>query len=195
MDTNTQSGRPSLLRQILGAIGGAAVALLLYQAYSVSAPAITAWLMVPQSQIDAKHPGDVRVNGETDAYTYDRIAAKAEEIYRRFAAEPAPRAAVFPQGIEVTQPLPQRSSASALSTEQTEEGAAVREQIAAPPPEGSSSSQDFAPPPVPLPPPQTQTPIVASLAGSELPQSGVGTAAAAIMALGATAMARKRRAK
>jgi len=112
METNN-TRRPSLWKQLLGAVGGAAIALLLYQAYKVSAPIVTAWLVVPQSQIDAEHPGATRVNAEVSDYEFDRLTAKAREIYERFAAEQGPQANVLPGGIEVTQPTPISSSSIA----------------------------------------------------------------------------------
>jgi len=211
METNTTTRRPSLFKQLLGAVGGAAIALVIYQGYSFTAPVLTAWLVAPQSQIAAKHPGEASANQKLDDYTQNRVAARAQEIYQRFAADPAPQATVLPGGIEVTQPLAQQASSgavgeatvqSSVSSEGTLAGASSSASTVEP--EASSSSSVFSEE-APLPVPE-ETAIAASssrsiaavqrtakLAGKRLPQSGVGTALAAIMALGATAVVRRRK--
>jgi|GEM_PF-2043113 len=214
MDTNTPSQRPSLFKQLLGAVGGAAIALVIYQGYSITAPVLTAWLVAPQSQIAAEHPGAVRVNQDVDEYTYNRVAARAQEIYQRFAAEPGPQAAVLPEGIEVTQPAQEvASSVPFVDSAQEPEASSVPEQeVVAPvvkePTETASSSAETEV----ITEKETVVPAVqeeadaaesarvqvaqaraSKLAGKNLPQSGVGTAVAVIMALGATAVVRRRK--
>jgi len=193
METNN-TRRPSLWKQLLGAVGGAAIALLLYQAYKVSAPIVTAWLVVPQSQIDAEHPGATRVNAEVSDYEFDRLTAKAREIYERFAAEQGPQANVLPGGIEVTQPTPISSSSiarvdledlvassssaafSAMAVETASSSVMAQEEQVVLATESASSARVRA-----------DTQLQAKLAGESLPSSGIGTTLAAALALGAAA--------
>ncbi|ALM10385.1 MAG TPA: hypothetical protein DEB30_01760 [Candidatus Peribacter riflensis] len=193
METNN-TRRPSLWKQLLGAVGGAAIALLLYQAYKVSAPIVTAWLVVPQSQIDAEHPGATRVNAEVSDYEFDRLTAKAREIYERFAAEQGPQANVLPGGIEVTQPTPISSSSiarvdledlvassssaafSAMAVETASSSVMAQAEQVVLATESASSARVRA-----------DTQLQAKLAGESLPSSGIGTTLAAALALGAAA--------
>lgn len=205
METNTDPKRPSLLKQLLGAVGGAAIALLLYQGYKIGAPVVTAWLVVPQSQIAAEHPGSVRVDGVVSDYEYNRLAAKAKEIYQRFAAEQGPQAAISRQGIEVTQPLEASSSSIArvdledlVAQASVESSSSVSS--AASSMEASSSVSSVSPAVA-----ETQsadaassarsraeTQLQAKLAGKNLPSSGIGTTLAAAMALGAAVILRRK---
>lgn len=76
-----------LWKQLVGAMAGAGLALVLYGGYSVSAPVLTAWLIAPQSQIDAKHPGGVRSNDTMGDIQYKRFVSRSQEIYSHLAAE------------------------------------------------------------------------------------------------------------
>lgn len=202
METNTPSKRPSLFKQLLGAVGGAAIALVLYQGYKVGSPVVTAWLVAPQSQIDAAHPGTVRANREVSEYEFSRLTAKAQEIYKRFAAEPGPQAEISRTGIEVTQPfaassssiahvdladLTAQSSASSLaasSSASSEAAVSSVSSIAVEPLVADAASSARA---------RAEPQLQAKLAGKNLPSSGIGTSLAAAAAFGAAMALRKKR--
>lgn len=208
METNTESRRPSLLKQLLGAVGGAAVALLLYQGYKVGSPIVTAWLVTPQSQIDADHPGSIRLNSEVSEYEYNRLAAKAREIYQRFSADPAPKAELSRTGIEVTQPLAAHSSSIArVDLENLVAQSAVSSSSSSlvSSEASSSSSSSFSSSLASIPAEtvvsdaassaraRAEARLQAKLAGEQLPSSGIGTSLVAAMALGTAAFLRKKR--
>ncbi len=196
MDTNTQSKRPSLMKQLLGAVSGAAIALLLYQAYKISAPVITAWLVAPQSQIAAEHPGSVRVNDEIGEYQFNRIAARAKEIYERFAAEPGPQVAVTSEGIEVAQPLTSSSSSiayvdiNAVMPQEVDEAASSAASVEM---VSSSSEKIEAADAASSMRARSETQMQAKLAGGNLPSSGIGTTLVAAAAFGAAILTRQKR--
>jgi len=199
METNNQPKRPSLLKQLLGAAGGATVALLLYQGYEIGAPVVTAWLIVPQSQIDADHPGAVRANREISEYEFNRLAAKAKEIYQRFAAEPLPQAELSRTGIEVTQPLAAhsssiahvdledlvaRSSVSSTSSEASSSSSLSDSSVPAETVVADTASSARA---------RAETRLQAKLADKNLPRSGIGTSLVAAVAFGTATLLRKKR--
>jgi len=209
METNTEPRRPSLLKQLLGAVGGAALALLLYQGYKVGSPVVTAWLVTPQSQIDADHPGSVRLNSEVSEYEYNRLAARAREIYQRFSADPAPKAELSRTGIEVTQPSVAHSSSVArvdlenLVAQQSAVSSSSSSLVYAEESSSSSSSFAFSASSISV---EMVTADVASsararaearlqakLAGENLPSSGIGTSLVAAVALGSAAFLRRKR--
>ncbi|MFH1443984.1 MAG: hypothetical protein ABIG34_01170 [Candidatus Peregrinibacteria bacterium] len=195
MDTNTEPRKPSLLKQLLGAVGGAAVALLLYQAYKISAPVITAWIVTPQSQIAAEHPGSVRVNEAVSEYQFNRIAARAKEIYQRFSAEQGPQVAITPKGIEVTQPLAESSSSIAhidvvAVMPQAMASASSVEPATVPFSSSSSSEEINADAASSM---RTRSEMQAKLAGENLPSSGIGTTLAAAVAFGSAMFLLKKR--
>ncbi|MDD4287043.1 MAG: hypothetical protein PHO20_00570 [Candidatus Peribacteraceae bacterium] len=203
METNNQPKRPSLLKQLLGAAGGAAVALLLYQGYEIGAPVVTAWLIVPQSQIDADHPGAVRANREISEYEFNRLAAKAKEIYQRFAAEPLPQAELSRTGIEVTQPLAAHSSSIArVDLEDLVARSSVSSASSSVSSEASSSSS-LSGSSVPAEMvvadaassarARAETRLQAKLADKNLPSSGIGTSLVAAIAFGTATLLRKKR--
>jgi len=66
--------RHPLLRQFLGAIGGAAIALLLYEAYALAAPPLETALFHNSASSEAK-----MIKEETQSNRLDRIAALARE--------------------------------------------------------------------------------------------------------------------
>ncbi|MFH0851835.1 MAG: hypothetical protein V1876_03745 [Candidatus Peregrinibacteria bacterium] len=209
METNTEPKRPSLFRQLLGAAGGAAVALLLYQGYTIGAPVVTAWLVAPQSQIDANHPGAVRANREVSDYEFNRLAARAKEIYQRFAAESGPQAEISRTGIEVTQPLAASSSSiahvdladlvaqsSVSSLPSSGQASSFPIPISS---EASSSSVSSLPAETAVADAASsarahaEAQLQARLAGKKLPNSGIGATLAAALAFGAATILRKKR--
>ncbi|MDD5041099.1 MAG: hypothetical protein PHX87_00245 [Candidatus Peribacteraceae bacterium] len=206
METNNEPKRPSLLKQLLGAAGGAAVALLLYQGYKIGAPVVTAWLVAPQSQISADHPGAVRANREVSEYEFNRLAAKAKEIYKKFAAEPGPQAEISRTGIEVTQPAAAQSSSIAhvdladlVAVQQSSASSIVSSAVSLAASSGVSfssvSSIVAEPVAVAASSARARAEIQAQskLAGTKLPNSGIGTTLAAALAFGAAAVLRKKR--
>lgn len=211
METNTEPRRPSLLKQLLGAAGGAALALLLYQGYKVGSPVVTAWLVAPQSQIDADHPGSVRLNSEVSEYEYNRLAARAREIYQRFSADPAPKAELSRTGIEVTQPSAAHSSSVArvdlenLVAQQSAVSSSSSSLVSSEESFSSSSSFAFASSSSSIPVEmvtadaassaraRAEARLQAKLAGENLPSSGIGTSLVAAVALGTAAVLRRKR--
>ncbi|MDO8468636.1 MAG: hypothetical protein Q7S29_02655 [Candidatus Peribacter sp.] len=205
METNTEPKRPSLLKQLLGAMGGAAIALLLYQGYKIGAPVVTAWLVAPQSQISADHPGAVRANREVSAYEFNRLAAKAKEIYQRFSAEPGPQATISQTGIEVTQPLMAHSSSVAradladLVAAQITASSSSAASLSSSASSEASSSSAYSIPAEPVVADaassarvRAETQLQAKLAGNKLPSSGIGTSLVAAVAFGTAALLRKK---
>lgn len=94
-------------KQILGALAGAGVALVLYGGYATTAPHLQAWLIAPQTQINAVQPGSATVNddGISDV-KYKRFVARSQEIYTRFAADGAPPPLEQDHHIDVPGPTP-----------------------------------------------------------------------------------------
>lgn len=209
METNTEPKRPSLFKQLLGAAGGAVVALLLYQGYKIGAPVVTAWLVVPQSQISADHPGAVRANREVSAYEFNRLTAKAKEIYQRFAAEPGPQAEISRTGIEVTQPSAAHSSSIAhVDLENLIAQSSVPSSTSSSFASSSSAASSEAPSSssissIPIETAiadtassaraRAETQLQAKLAGTKLPSSGIGATFAAALAFGAATVLRRKR--
>lgn len=207
METNTETKRPSLFKQLLGAAGGAAIALVLYEGYTLGAPIVTAWLVTPQSQIDAQHPATVRVDGTVSEYEFNRMAAKAKEIYQKFSAEPQPKAEISATGIEVTQPSQtQSSSIQRVDLDRLVAQAQVSSSSSASPVSSassvssvsfassiSSSSRSVSVVSDAASSARSRAQEQAKLAGSKLPNSGIGTTVAAIGALAGTAFLRRRK--
>jgi hypothetical protein len=164
---------------------GAGIAFVLYQGYRVTSSALSGWTIAPQSQIENPKTGTAAVAAleAVDQRKINRLAARASEIYERFAAEgqlPAqqvddrwrvpdtvaeeiPPAPSFPLPSE---PLP--------STEVYVE--------ALPPVEGTGSSS-----PVPVPtisqderPTEEEQPQ--EISGDSLPQSGIGLTLGVVLA-------------
>ncbi|MDD4628732.1 MAG: hypothetical protein PHE68_05060 [Candidatus Peribacteraceae bacterium] len=124
-------------KQILGALAGAGVALVLYGGYATTAPHLQAWLIAPQSQIDAVQPGSATVNSVGISETkYNRFVARSQEIYTRFAADNAPLPLRQDHALDVPAPSPVAPSA-----------------LPPPPPTGTGGSlvkvrtEDVTPPP------------------------------------------------
>lgn len=204
--------RPPLWKQLLGAVLGAGVALLLYEGYSVASPVLTAWVVAPQSQIRAEHPGAVRVNEQVGEYSFNRMAARAKEIYQRFAAEQAPKAAITRQGIEVTQPLPTSSSSSiafvditglpsssssmSSSSETVSSSSEASEEVqivAVTSTEGYASSASSRATSLSSDGSRAVLAQTEKLAGKKLPSSGLTTTLAAAIAFGAAAGLRRKK--
>jgi len=94
-------------KQILGAIVGAGAALALYGGYTTAAPHLQAWLIAPQTQVDALQPGSARVSYEGISETkYKRFVARSQEIYTRFSADGAPAPLRQNNQIDVPAPTP-----------------------------------------------------------------------------------------
>lgn len=91
----TNSNRPSLLKQLIGAIAGGTIALALYYGYEFTAPKITAWLTVPVPQEEkGEQPrqadaGAVRVASDDESEEkYKRLASRTKRIAQDLS-EPA----------------------------------------------------------------------------------------------------------
>lgn len=195
MDTHLSPKRPSLLKQALGAAAGAVIALLLYQGYKMGAPVVTAWLVVPQSQIIADHPGTVRANQAVGVRDYNRLAAKANEIYKSFAEEPGPTAVRTRKGIEVSQPLlAQASSVARVDLEDLQARSSVASSFASAASSAAlSASASFGhASSLAGAVSDAAAQANAKLAGAKLPNSGLGMSLAVLLA-GCAAIAMKKK--
>lgn len=80
------SGRPPVWKQILGAVIGGTMGLLIYTGYKSGKPAIEAWLTIPQSTLT--NPSDEGATINDSSYDPDkaqRIKTRAKKIERVFS--------------------------------------------------------------------------------------------------------------
>lgn len=168
MNTNL----PSLWKQLLGALAGAGVALLLYGGYSTVAPHLTAWVVAPQAYIDARQPGGVRTNSQVSDYEYSRFVARSQAIYRQFGAAPAQASASSQTAVAaIPAPPPPVAAGTGTATQ-----VRVRERM----------ERIQAPAPVVMPPERAD----------QLPGSGIGVwLGIALAGLGAAGLMVRRRMK
>ena len=174
-DTNTDD-RPSLGKQILGAVVGASVALLLYQGYQVSSGSISAWLTAPQAQIAAKKTGTAALAVDLiDTKKYDHIVARASEIYQQFSPdEPGkPAEKIDHQWVVPDSGVALNPSVIPSSSPATEAATPEAEPISSPLPEEKSSSSSSPAQPIPAKMPQYAE-VQRRPVGKKLPKSGIG---------------------
>jgi|SRR3989338_3622825 len=91
-ETNTpilpdEPTRPPLWKQLLGALGGAAIALALYSSYEAASPSLAAWLSIPK-ETPRSDTGDVAVPGSASEEMKKRIASRARAIAEEFSERP-----------------------------------------------------------------------------------------------------------
>lgn len=80
--------KPTLFKQLLGALGGALVALVLFAGYRVAKPVLTTWLTVPLSRIESTATGALRLADETlEVERRDRMENRARQIAVMFSDE------------------------------------------------------------------------------------------------------------
>lgn len=98
--------KPSILKQVTGAIVGGTIALVAYYAYDLGAPVVTAWLIQPGYEAELGH--STIADRDTDSTDARRIQAQA----RRIAANTRP----VPEYSQYTPPSVSSSSSSAPSS-------------------------------------------------------------------------------
>lgn len=164
--------KPSLLKQILGAVVGGAVGLGFYGAYKYASPLVTAWLSIPQRFDTSIAQNEVRMaDGTVDPSEEAHFQTRAQEIAAQFGANYA-KYQVSPSAPEVKEaevPMPEESQETAVSVSVALEPVTIAKPtwFAAPHEQAKESESD----------------IVASVAhegAPELPSSGFG-----ILGLGA----------
>ncbi len=73
------TNKPSLLRQLIGAVVGSAIALAGYYSFKFATPIVTAYVTLPPAE--RQHDlGDVRVNGDMSETQLARQAARNERL-------------------------------------------------------------------------------------------------------------------
>lgn len=92
------SAKPSLLKQLLGAVVGMTAALALYMAYKTAAPVVTAYILPPGVTDPSMIPQGVNTAAEMsdDSEKYQRIGARTREIAERLGAAAEESEAVAP---------------------------------------------------------------------------------------------------
>ena len=169
------SKRPPLWKQLVGGIGGAVVALALYQAYVVASPAILAAVVAP-----ATGQGGAGVD-------------QASSSSSSSAGTDAKDAQIAAQARALAQQLIQQEAGGSASSSAAASSASVGAVLHFAADAGASSSARSLPA---LAAPETfhhGAPLVAS-AASTLPQSGVGDLAFGLaLAFAATALIQRRR--
>lgn len=80
------SGRPPVWKQILGAVIGGSLGLVVYTGYQSGKPAIEAWLTIPQSTLtNPSEEGTTLSDTDRDPEVNARFKARALEIERAFS--------------------------------------------------------------------------------------------------------------
>ena len=163
--------RAPLWKQLLGAVIGGSLALVIYSGYKFVGPKITAWMYTPQSLIDTKSDDALRV-AETDLpdAELERMEHRQAGIAQRYA-KPGTKAAAG-QTPKTMEPEKDPWGATVKEWEKLE-----ADLLAEPEPEPAP----MPPPPEPVMElPEDSMPIDSSDA---LPDSGIGTWIAALVAL------------
>lgn len=176
-----ESNKPSIAKQITGAVVGSAVALALYYSYEFAAPTVTAWVTLPSGE--RQHDlGDARV-ADTDATQTEilRIQSRNREVAERMeGADPADYK-LEQNTWDTNWPAANTQQASSATSAQSSAPAAVRQ---------DDGWQDFIRDPAPVVQEVHQAApaqVTVRSAAPTLPDSGFGAIAAAVAAVGATA--------
>lgn len=207
--------KPSLLKQALGALAGAGVALAVYGIYSISAPHIQAYVLTPQSWLPERSEEDVAFNDENvDPEVAKRIVARTKEI---MAANTEPQDSRYMDDGQAIRRYPVEGAVrvAARATSSAASSAHTAAPISEPPsqeevqnrwdnlqPEGGTPMVNESTPqpeiPAYIPPPTP--PVVASV--SEMPQtppnlssSGLGLTAILGAAFGGALVRRRKNSK
>ena len=80
------SNKPSLLKQIAGAVIGGSLGLLIYSGYQVTSPAVTAWLTIPQKNLASNGQGARLSKRDNTGRAASHFEARAKEIAQDFGA-------------------------------------------------------------------------------------------------------------
>lgn len=187
----TNTNKPSLLRQLMGAAVGSIVALALYYSYKVATPLVTAYVTLPPAE--RQHDlGDVHVNADVS----DEQRARMESRNQRLA-----------ESIQANQPQPSLTDIEPNDAWKDNWAPDVLEQTAEPihtsAPEQSvvdedDGWEDFLRDAAPAAKEETEKPpVVAQLhsGAPSLPDSGFGVVALMVSACGAALGVRKTRKK
>jgi hypothetical protein len=82
---NPMSNRPSLWRQLLGAVIGGGLGLGVYMAYQTAEPHFTAWTSIPQKWVQSvTGEGSAIADRDRSTKTQERFASRAREIAQKF---------------------------------------------------------------------------------------------------------------
>ena len=80
------SNRPSLIKQLVGAVIGGSLGLLVYTAYEHSSPTVIAWLTIPQKDLASNGEGSRMADNDPNNKENIRFEARAREIAQEFGA-------------------------------------------------------------------------------------------------------------
>lgn len=152
---------------MLGAVTGAALALVLYGVYEVTSPHLTAWLTVPHPAAGEPPPTDTNFSGKSDRE--EHLAQRAREIVELFGER-------------------RKNEEDALAPRDaliSEEPAPPPPPSPLPPPPPPTPSASIEEPQKPVSPPETATPVppIARSEAPTLPRSGIGTWLAMFLSL------------
>jgi len=166
----SKDDRAPLWKQLLGAVIGCSLALVIYSAYKFTGPKVTAWLYTPQSYVETTSDEAVRL-AETDLEEGEvaRMNRRHAQIAKTYA-KPGSKAA---------------ADVAPVDAEKDPWGATVKEweKLEADllgEPEPAPTVEPAPPPPPPVKLPADSKPIESS---DQLPDSGIGTWIAALIAL------------
>ena len=167
---------PSLLKQLLGAIAGALVALGFYGVYQFSSPHLSAYLTIPWSGNEPPS-GEVRLPEDASEAEIEKLSARARKIAEEFShratsssEEPASEedavegSPVMPEAPEETEPTREQAPVEEVTPEEIAEPASVEDIVPAIQEEESEDAVRAVEPPA-------------------LPSSGIGTFLLACFAL------------
>ena len=157
--------RAPLWKQLVGAVVGGSLALVIYSSYKVVGPKLTAWLYTPQSYIETESDQPIRVADKNlSSGIVENMGRRQAEIAETYAKPGSKSAAESEPPTEEKDPW----------------GATIQE--------WEKLEADLISEPEPIP--QAESPPVALPADSkpigssdQLPDSGIGTWAAALVAL------------
>ena len=206
----SSTDRPSLAKQLLGAVVGGSLALGIFTLYRATPDNVTA-LILPQSWIDARTSDeDVRLAVKTDPDHTARIANQARRIVERYQDEPEPPPyapedydVVIEEPESTIDPQPTEEEVAAVSQEWEE----LEQAVLAYEPAFAEASADKlafaeaaaqpsayeAPANMPDPEPEITWEPITATPPSHVPHSGVGLAVVGSMAFAGTALMRLRR--
>jgi len=83
----SENNRPSILKQLVGAVVGGALALGLYYGYNTVVPKITAYMQVPYTESE-QTANFAQQDLDTDELEFERRLRRNREIRDRFSAPP-----------------------------------------------------------------------------------------------------------
>lgn len=170
-----ENKHPSLLKQLLGSVAGAFIALGFYGVYQFSSPHLSAYLAIPWNG-DEPPSGEVRLPKDASEAEIEKLSARARRIAEEFShratyssAEPVPEE----DAVEGSPVAPEVPGETELVPEQTPVEEVMPEGIAEPVPVAD---------PVPVME-EEESEAVQTAEPPLLPSSGIGTFLLACFAL------------